>query len=153
MAESPERIFERYLRSFIPVTDFMDFRVRKFGPRRVEIEAPIAVNKSRKEIAFGGSICSLCLASGWALLRSHLDEAGKEATILIRRYDTRFLRPVDKDFRAASELVEPIDWSGYAEAAGKAWSCRVAVATQVFCKGPRPCAKSNQEYVLVKERS
>jgi len=84
-----EKEYEAYLRDFIPITEAMDFTVERYSEEQAIVKAAIAPNRSKKGIAFGGSIASLCLASAWSLLRCKLEKAGIDAVIVVQKAETK----------------------------------------------------------------
>ena len=55
-----EEEYEAYLHDFIPITETMQFSVERYAEDEMVVKAAIGPNMSKKEIAFGGSIASLC---------------------------------------------------------------------------------------------
>ena len=68
----------------------------------VILRAPLAANANHQGTAFGGSLYSLAVLSGWAWLTRYLAARGLSADAVIQESNTRFLVPVDGDLRASA---------------------------------------------------
>jgi len=122
-----EAEYEAYLRDFIPITQAMDFRIERYSAEEAVVRAAIEPNKSRKGMAFGGSIASLCLAAAWSLLRFRLEQDGIDATIVIQKAETRYLDPIEKDFKATASMAEGTDWDRFSEMIRRLGKGRVGI--------------------------
>jgi thioesterase domain-containing protein len=73
----------------------------------VVLRAPLAANANYKGTAFGGSLYSLAVLTGWAWVTRYLAARGITADAVIQESNTRFLAPVQGDLRASA--VAPPD--------------------------------------------
>jgi thioesterase domain-containing protein len=71
----------------------------------VVLRAPLQPNGNHKGTAFGGSLYSVAVLSGWAWLTRFLTVEGIEADAVIQESSMRFLAPVHGELRA--HLVPP----------------------------------------------
>jgi thioesterase domain-containing protein len=78
----------------------MGVRVAACGPDRVVLRAPLEDNLNHKSTAFGGSLFSLAVLSGWSLLYLFLRARGVAAQIVIHQSNIAYLHPVTGDFTA-----------------------------------------------------
>jgi thioesterase domain-containing protein len=74
---------------------------------RVVLRAPLAANANYKGTAFGGSLYSLAVLTGWAWVTRYLESRGVMADSVIQESSTRFLVPVQGELRASA--VAPSD--------------------------------------------
>jgi thioesterase domain-containing protein len=74
---------------------------------RVVLRAPLAANANYKGTAFGGSLYSLAVLTGWAWVTRYLESRGVMADSVIQESSTRFLAPVQGELRASA--VAPSD--------------------------------------------
>ena len=58
----------RYLHDHIPITRSLGARVEHADGQSVRLWAPLAQNLNHRDTAFGGSLSSLAILSGWVLL-------------------------------------------------------------------------------------
>ncbi|MEP6884508.1 MAG: YiiD C-terminal domain-containing protein [Gammaproteobacteria bacterium] len=66
----------------------------------VVLRAPLAPNANYKGTAFGGSLYSLAVLTGWAWVTRYLAARGVPADAVIQESSTRFLEPVKGELRA-----------------------------------------------------
>jgi thioesterase domain-containing protein len=67
----------------------------------IVLSAPLAPNANDKGTAFGGSLFSVAVLTGWSWVARYLDAAGIAADAVIQESTIRYLRPVHGELRAA----------------------------------------------------
>jgi len=108
---SPEA-FTEYLHRNIPLTAAMQLRVLRADGASIELAAPLAPNRNHRDTAFGGSLATLGIVAGWALLQQGLTREGVEAHIVVQKNECEFLEPVTAEFFAESRVPEP-EWARF----------------------------------------
>jgi thioesterase domain-containing protein len=68
------------------------------------LRAPLAPNANHKGTAFGGSLYSLAVLTGWAWLTRFLVTRNLDAEAVIQESSMRFLKPVHGEMRASIEI-------------------------------------------------
>jgi thioesterase domain-containing protein len=68
------------------------------------LRAPLAPNANHKGTAFGGSLYSLAVLTGWAWLTRFLATRELAADAVIQESSMRFLQPVHGEMRASLEV-------------------------------------------------
>src|SRR5580704_12438829 len=68
----------------------------------VVLRAPLAPNANYKGTAFGGSLYSVAVLTGWAWVTRYLAARGVSADAVIQESNTRFLIPVEGELRASA---------------------------------------------------
>jgi thioesterase domain-containing protein len=68
------------------------------------LRAPLAPNANHKGTAFGGSLYSLAVLTGWAWLTRFLATRKLDAEAVIQESNMRFLKPVHGEMRACLEI-------------------------------------------------
>lgn len=122
---SPEALTE-YLHRHIPLTAAMQLRVLQNGDGHIELTAPLAPNRNHQETAFGGSLATLGIVTGWALLQQGLRQEGVEARIVVQKSECEFLEPVSDAFFSESRL--PVDeWARFLATLRKRGRARITV--------------------------
>ncbi|MBD3615231.1 MAG: YiiD C-terminal domain-containing protein [Gracilimonas sp.] len=96
---------EQYLYKHIPITKSLGVKAVAFSEEEVKFEAPLSNNINHRSTAFGGSISSLLITTGWSYLRMLFDDRDSIPRIVIGRSATNYLKPISSDF--LSELVIP----------------------------------------------
>ena len=67
----------------------------------VVLRAPLALNANYKGTAFGGSLYSVAVLTGWAWVTRYLAARGLAADAVIQESSVRFLAPVQGELRAS----------------------------------------------------
>src|SRR6202035_553905 len=67
----------------------------------VVLRAPLAANANYKGTAFGGSLYSVAVLTGWAWVTRYLAARGLAADAVIQESSVRFLAPVRGELRAS----------------------------------------------------
>jgi thioesterase domain-containing protein len=73
------------------------------------LRAPLAPNANHKGTAFGGSLYSLAVLTGWAWLTRFLATRKLDAEAVIQESSMRFLKPVRGEMRASLEIPAAAD--------------------------------------------
>jgi thioesterase domain-containing protein len=73
----------------------------------VVLRAPLAPNANYKGTAFGGSLYSVAVLTGWAWVTRYLAARGLAADAVIQESNVRFLAPVQGELRAS--VAAPTD--------------------------------------------
>jgi thioesterase domain-containing protein len=68
------------------------------------LRAPLAPNANHKGTAFGGSLYSLAVLTGWAWLTRFLATRKLDAEAVIQESSMRFLKPIHGEMRACLEI-------------------------------------------------
>jgi len=73
------------------------------------LRAPLAPNANHKGTAFGGSLYSLAVLTGWAWLTRFLATRRLDAEAVIQESSMRFLSPIHGEMRACIEIPAAAD--------------------------------------------
>lgn len=102
-----------YIRGNIPLTDFMDFNIDELSDFSIKVSVPIKPNGNHYNTAFGGSIATLGILCGWALLHSKMIEEKVSGTIVIKQSTTKYIAPARTDFQASCEDLTFEKWQNF----------------------------------------
>jgi thioesterase domain-containing protein len=75
----------------------------------VVLRAPLAPNSNHKGTAFGGSLYSLSVLTGWAWITRFLATRQVDADAVIQESNMRFLAPVHGEMRACIQIPAEAD--------------------------------------------
>ncbi len=128
--------FTDYLHRNIPLTAALGAQVRRIEPGLVEITAPLKPNLNHRNTAFGGSLATLGILSGWALLHLGLRAQSLQARIVIQKSDTDFVAPGQADLAAISQL-DAVRWTKFLASLRRYKRARIAVDTEIHAGGAR----------------
>jgi thioesterase domain-containing protein len=106
MASGATNFGRDYLQNRIE-TEFMLARhigivVESADDSGVVMRAPLAANANYKGTAFGGSLYSLAVLTGWAWVTRYLAARGLAADAVIQESDVQFFTPVKGELRASA---------------------------------------------------
>lgn len=95
----------------IPISRALGIRCTEFRNHTLTLCAPLDLNLNHKCTAFGGSLYSVAVTCGWALVNIGLRQHKLQAQVVIQHAEMRYARPVDQDFCAqatmSSRLLDP----------------------------------------------
>jgi thioesterase domain-containing protein len=75
----------------------------------VVLRAPLAPNANHKGTAFGGSLYSIAVLTGWAWITRFLATRKLDAEAVIQESSMRFLAPVHGEMRSSIEIPSDAD--------------------------------------------
>ncbi|MDN5063643.1 thioesterase domain-containing protein [Aliarcobacter butzleri] len=106
------KILENKLHNEIPLTKFMDLKITKYDEKELITIAPLNKNINDKGTAFGGSLATLTIISGWSIcwLISKELEINSENIVVIKN-EHSYRKPVTKELichtkRATKDEIE-----------------------------------------------
>ena len=91
---------QEILNSEIPLTKHIGIRVGGHTDSSLILHAPLESNINHKSTAFGGSLYSLCVLSGWGLIYLLLQQHQLAGHIVIQQSDIQYIKPVKTDLTA-----------------------------------------------------
>ena len=102
---------EEMLHRYIPLSRQMGIAVAKLDERRVELAAEAETNRNHRGTIFGGSMISLALLAGWAMLLNAVGDFAIAQRLVVKNTKVDFLQPARLQLRAvclvpARELLQ-----------------------------------------------
>lgn len=141
-----------YIRNNIPLTDFMDFNIEELSDYTIKVSVPIKPNGNHYNTAFGGSIATLGILSGWALLHSKMRKENINGTIVIKQSTTKYIAPARNDFEAACTDLTKEGWQNFKTELSQNGKASLTLHSQLTSEG-NLIAKQESIYVgLTKAR-
>jgi len=123
---------EKVLHHEIPLTTAMGISVKALTPNSVSLVAPLNKNINHKSTAFGGSLYSICVLTGWSLLYSKLDSLGERGHIVIQESNIQYLLPVTTDIETVCTNDNEVVFDRAIRMYQKKGRARFILATKVF---------------------
>src|SRR3989339_743426 len=84
---------QNYIRSNIPITDYMNFHVEELQSYSIKLSAPIKPNYNHYGTAFGGSLATLGILAGWSILHFRATEENLKCVLVIQEGSMKYIRP------------------------------------------------------------
>jgi thioesterase domain-containing protein len=88
--------FNQFLHEQIPLTAQMQIGLQHYDGNRIALTAPLEPNINHKSTAFGGSVYSVAVLTGWSLLFLTLREHDLQGHIVIQDSEIEYLKPVQQ---------------------------------------------------------
>ena len=97
----------------------------------VVLRAPLAPNANYKGTAFGGSLYSVAVLTGWAWVTRYLAERGLAADAVIQESNVRFLSPVHGELRASAAAPPEAQIDKFRKMLQRAGRGRIRVSVEI----------------------
>lgn len=120
-----------YLAERIPLTEAMQVRIDSWDGRTLTASAPLEANRNDKATAFGGSLYSLALLSGWGLLMLRLWDMNLSADVVIHKAEAEYLAPVNGRLVARCRLDDENEWQAFIARLQRKGRARLALTARV----------------------
>ncbi len=142
---------EQYLYKHIPITKALGVKALSFSKDAVSLQAPLFNNINHRSTAFGGSISSLLITTGWSYLRLLFDDQDPVPAIVIGRSSTNYLKPINQDFIAELQIPDEEELSKFMEMYERFGKSRITL--KAFIKnGEQVQAAFEGDFVVIKHR-
>jgi thioesterase domain-containing protein len=141
---------ERYLHDHIPLSLALGVRVEHAGPELVRLSAPLGPNLNHRGTAFGGSVASLAILSGWSWLLTRVTGRGPLPRLVIQEQTVDYLEPIDAAFQASCMAPPEPAWRRFLRSLDERGRGRLELAAEVTSKG-RLVARFRGKFVALAE--
>jgi len=126
---------ESVLHAEIPLTRAMQISVEKCSDKEVLLKAPLEPNINHKKTAFGGSLYSVAVLSGWSMVYVLLDRLGINAQIVIHQSEINYQAAVTGMIEARCELSSDIDIEKFSKLMQRKGRARLKLKSRVISEG------------------
>ncbi len=140
---------ETYLRSKIPLMNFMQVSVLHVAADTLVVGAPLEPNLNVHHTFFGGSASALSLAAAWSLLQIRMTTEGLDGNLVVHRNTITYLRPVTGAVTAEATFAQPDAWPGFVDTLARKGRARITMSTRLMFDG-HVAAQLDGEFVAVK---
>jgi len=123
---------ERILGEF-PLARHIGVEVERADDAGVVLRAPLAPNANDKGTAFGGSLYSLSVLTGWAWVARYLAARDLPADTVIQESSIRFLIPVRGAFLASADAPGAAHIDKFRKMLHRAGRGRIRLTVQIHC--------------------
>lgn len=138
-----------YIYTNIPITKAMGMRIEKLSNNEVQLSLPIDKNINHRGSAFGGSIDSLFLTTGWAFIRFLIDHYTPTPIIVGSRGETSFIKPVLTDFVSQLEMPDEVEIQKFLSTFERFGKARITLKAGIY-EDDELYASFEGDYVVVK---
>ncbi len=88
---------EKLLTEQIPVTKSLGVTLELVSETEVRLAAPLEINRNHMGTAFGGSLSTLMILSGYSWLYHFMFTKGHTGHVILRETQAKFIHPVDEN--------------------------------------------------------
>jgi thioesterase domain-containing protein len=143
---------QAYLHEYIPLSRALAIEVVAVGPERVELAAPLAPNRNHRQTAFGGSVASLAILSGWCWLHARLAGTAPFPDIVIQQQQVEYLAAIEDVFSAICLAPPDAAWRKFQRALEQRARGRLELTAEIRCR-ERVAARFSGLYVAVARKA
>jgi thioesterase domain-containing protein len=147
MLVSPALITQ-YVHEHIPITKHMGMTVLAVDDVQISLLAPYAPNINHRETIFGGSISSLGILAGWALLWAKLQMEEMPNRLVIQSSSTNFIKPATDAIVACCQC-DRASWLTFYTTLKRYGKARMTLSVESRC-GNTIVATHTGQYVALK---
>jgi len=141
--------FENVIHTEIPLSKAMGVKVLSYDGMSLSLMAPLEKNTNHKSTAFGGSLYSLAVLTGWGWVYLKLYEAQLTGHIVIQKSEIKYLRPITSDIVAHCRGNIKIDLKKLFVTLEKKQRCRIPLTVDI-AQGEKLAVRFSGSYVIHK---
>lgn len=124
---------QRRIANEFPLARHIGILVHSADDAGVELRAPLSPNCNDKGTAFGGSLYSLAVLTGWAWVARYLAAHELDADAVIQESTIRYLVPVKGEFRASLAAPPEAQIERFRKMLQRAGRGRIQLRVDVHC--------------------
>lgn len=94
------------IRSGIPLSETMEFKIAELAPNSILVRAPLPPNVNVHGTGFAGSIYSIAVLAGWALCTHIMNVRNMEGDLVVASAEIKYRAPVTGEILCRSEASE-----------------------------------------------
>ncbi len=117
----------------IPLTKEIGIEVIEKTDLSLSLYAPLHKNINHKRTAFGGSIYSVSVLSGWSLVYLLLKQHNLTGHIVIQESHTKFIKPVTTDITATCSYESSKQYERFLHMYKKKALARIQLEARIKC--------------------
>lgn len=124
---------QEILHSEIPLTKAIGIEVREYTESSLSLYAPLENNINHKCTAFGGSLYSVSVLTGWGLIYLLLKQHDLSGHIVIHESNTRFLKPVTSEIISKCSFDSDSHYQRFIKMYKKKGKARIQLESRITC--------------------
>ena len=124
---------QEILHSEIPLTKAIGIEVSEYTGLSLTLKAPLEANINHKCTAFGGSLYSVAVLSGWGLIYLLLKQHDISGHIVIQESNTKFLKPVLTDITAECSFESTEQYERFIAMYKRKARARIQLQSNIAC--------------------
>lgn len=149
---SKAKTLEKYIRSNIPLADFISFTIADISEYSIKLVAPIKPNGNHYNTAFGGSISTLGIICCWALLQQKMIDDKQAGLIVIQESNTQYKKPARTDFSAECTIETSNIWEDFKNKLNQNGKSKIELTANLYSEGNLIAVHKGIYFGLLKAR-
>ena len=121
------------LHAEIPLTKAIGIKVGEYNNHSLTLHAPLENNINHKCTAFGGSLYSVAVLSGWGLVYLLLQQHELSGHIVIQESNIKFIKPVVSDITAKCSFESAAQIDKFIKTYKKKGIARIDLEAHITC--------------------
>lgn len=94
------------IRAAIPLSDAMQFNIVELKENSILVHAPLSPNVNIHGTGFAGSIYSLAVLTGWAMVTHIIKSQGFDGDLVVGKAEIRYRKPVGGDIECRCSVPD-----------------------------------------------
>ncbi len=129
------KLLQEVLYSEIPLVASIGLKVKEYTDHSLTLYAPLENNINHKCTAFGGSIYSVSVLSGWGLIYLLLKQHNLSGHIVIQESHTKYIKPVATDITAKCSFKSTEQYEKLLKMYKRKGIARISLEAIIACSG------------------
>lgn len=129
------KLLQDVLHTEIPLTKHMGLSVVESTELSLTLSAPLENNINHKSTAFGGSLYSVSVLSGWGLISLLLKKHDLSGHIVIQESNIKFIKPVNSDITAKCSFLSTQQCDKFITMYKRKGVARIKLRSKISCNG------------------
>ena len=96
------------IRSTIPLSESMQFGIDELTENSILVRAPLAPNINIHGTGFAGSIYSLAVLTGWAMVTHIVGSRSINCELVVSKAEIQYFKPVTDDIECRCEVADSV---------------------------------------------
>ncbi len=127
------KILQDVLNTEIPLTRHIGISVVEYTDLSLTLSAPLENNINHKCTAFGGSIYSVSVLSGWGLIYLLLKQHNLSGHIVIQESTIKFIKPINSDITAKCSFLSIQQYEKFLNMYRRKGVARIRLTSKITC--------------------
>lgn len=136
-----------FLNEQIPLTKTLGLEIVSLDDRGAFIRAPLGPNHNHLGSAFGGSLSTMMILSGYIWLYDALIKSGHEAHVILSKESAEYLQPVTRDIEVLAKTPSMEEWKKFKESFLRKGLGRIVIHSIIELETGAPAALFTGEFV------
>jgi thioesterase domain-containing protein len=120
-----------FLNREIPLTQSLGLEIVKIDDKGALIRAPLGPNHNHMGSAFGGSLSTMMILSGYIWLYDALIKHNHNAHVILSKEEAEYLVPVTHDIEVLAKTPSPEEWRKFEESFIRKGIGRIVIHSEI----------------------